>query len=158
MRLETDSFIIRPFTAAEIPAFAAYHNDLIWMQYQGFKNLTLSDYKIALLHPEDIIGGQQFALMTVDDKTLLGDIYLKLDGSVMWLGYTIAPMYARKGLMQRALHSLLQQIIHEYPVTTVKAGVLAENSDSKKLLEKLNFKYLGVEDDEEIYQLSLREY
>lgn len=40
MNIKTARIIIRSFYQNDIDAFMKYHNDEVWMRFQGFKSLT----------------------------------------------------------------------------------------------------------------------
>lgn len=97
MNLVTERCTIREFTINEIDSFMEYRNNIDWMHYQGFKGLTKSVYEKELLESHSLIEGMQFAILNTSTKKLLGDIYLRQENNVYWLGYTIHPLYARQG-------------------------------------------------------------
>ncbi|CAH0419220.1 GNAT family N-acetyltransferase [Periweissella ghanensis] len=151
MHIKTDSFTIRAFTENEIPAFTEYHNNLSWMKYQGFKGLSASTFAQELLQPIDLYTGHQFAVVSNDDTTLFGDIYLQRDHDKFWLGYTINPEFARQGYMHKIIQAVISEIHLDPTVKAIMAGVEIANAASINLLKKLGFEYLETEDGEAVY-------
>lgn len=60
------------------------------------------------------------------------------------IGYSVSPAYQRQGYAFEALTALLHLLQYELHVELVVAGVLAENTASIKLLEKLGFSREGL--------------
>lgn len=149
--LQTARCIVRSFEERDISSFIAYRNNQKWMQYQGFKGLTETAYKETLLTDGTLFDGKQLAIVSLSTNQLIGDIFLKLEKQVLWLGYTIAPEFGRQGYAYEVVSELIHWAkSHHY---TVKAGVLAGNQASIGLLAKLGFTYLETVEGELIYQL-----
>ena len=151
---ETERCRVRPFEENDIAAFMSYRNNLDWMQYQGFKGKKYLEYKAELLKKPNFLKGVQLAV--VDRKTggLLGDLYLKLEKNVCWIGYTIDPQFSRKGLAFEVVTELLSQL-KQAGLTLAKAGVEAQNLASIQLLKKLGFAQTGAEDSELLFERTL---
>ena len=151
---ETKRCRIRPFDENEIEAFMSYRNNLDWMQFQGFKGKKYLEYKAALLKQPNFLEGVQLAVLRQQTGELIGDIYLRLEKNTCWIGYTIAPQFARQGLAFEVVLQLLQQL-QQAGLTLVKAEVEAQNLASIQLLKKLGFEQIGVDGSELIFQLDL---
>lgn len=154
MLINSERCIIRDFENKDIDSFMDYRNDCSWMQYQGFKGLTKEEYKKALLGTSSIKNGKQFAIIDKTFGHLLGDIYLKQENLVFWLGYTINPIYARQGYIAEAVTSIIGWCT-EQGATLIKAGVLPENTASINLLKKQGFNYSDEEEGELIFDYQL---
>ena len=149
---QTPRCIIRAFRAEDISDFMIYRNDMEWMKYQGFKGLTREAYEKALLFPDSSGGERQLAIVSRQTNRVIGDLYLKQEekkGSC-WIGYTIAPQYARQGYAYEVLSSLLCYL-EEQGISLIKAAVEEGNEPSLALLKKLGFLYLAKEEDEQIF-------
>lgn len=153
---ETERCRIRPFEESDIEAFMSYRNNLDWMQFQGFKGKKYLEYKAALLQKPKFHDGVQLAVVDRQTGELVGDLYLKLEQNACWIGYTIAPQFARQGLAFEVVTQLLLQL-QQAGLTLVKAGVEEQNLASIQLLKKLGFTQTGVERSELIFQLDLQE-
>ena len=151
---ETERCRIRNFEEKDIEAFMSYRNNLDWMQYQGFKGKKYLEYKAALLKQPNFLEGVQLAVVRQQTGELIGDIYLRLEKNTCWIGYTIAPQFARQGLAFEVVLQLLQQL-QQAGLTLVKAEVEAQNLASIQLLKKLGFEQIGVDGSELIFQLDL---
>ena len=151
---ETERCTVRPFEQGDIDAFMSYRNNLDWMQFQGFKGKKYLEYKAALMKQPNFQEGVQLAVVSRQTGELFGDIYLKLEKNIGWIGYTIAPQFARQGLAFEVVTKLLLQL-QQAGLTLVKARVEELNLASIQLLKKLGFEQFGVEDSELIFQLDL---
>ena len=151
---ETDRCRIRPFEESDIEAFMSYRNNLDWMQYQGFKGKKYLEYKAALLQKPKFKEGVQLAVVDKQTGELIGDLYLRLERNTGWIGYTIAPQFARQGFAFEVVTQLLLEL-RQAGLTQVKAGVEEQNIASIQLLKKLGFGQIGVDDSERIFQREL---
>ncbi len=151
---ETERCRIRPFEESDIAAFMSYRNNLDWMQFQGFKGKSYLEYKAALLQRPKFHEGVQLAVVNKQTGMLIGDLYLKLEKNICWIGYTIAPQFARQGLASEMVAELIRQLNFD-GIRIFKAGVEAENIASISLLKKLGFSQIGTEGSELIFQREL---
>ena len=151
---ETERCRIRPFEESDIEAFMSYRNNLDWMQFQGFKGKKYLEYKATLLKKPNFREGVQLAVVSGQTDELLGDLYLKLEKNTAWIGYTIAPQFARQGYAFEVVSQLLLQL-KQAGLALVQAGVEAQNLASIQLLKKLDFILIGIDGTEQIYQREL---
>ena len=151
---DTERCRVRPFEESDIEAFMSYRNNLDWMQFQGFKGKKYLEYKAALLQQPKFREGVQLAVANRQTGELLGDLYLKLEQNACWIGYTIAPQFARQGFAFEVVSKLLLQL-RQAGLTQVKAGVEEQNLASIALLKKLGFTQIGIDDSELIFQREL---
>ena len=151
---ETERCRVRPFEENDIAAFMSYRNNLDWMQYQGFKGKKYLEYKAALLQKPKFKEGVQLAVVDKQTGELIGDLYFRLEKNAGWIGYTIAPQFARQGFAIEVVTQLLLEL-RQAGLTQVKAGVEEQNIASIQLLKKLGFEQIGVDDSELIFQREL---
>lgn len=154
MEFQTQRCLVRAFEEKDLERFMAYRNNLEWMQYQGFKGLSKEEYAAFLLVPGDLERGQQFAIADKTSDLLIGDVYLQKEDSDYWLGYTIAPDFARQGLAKEVAVGVLDWL-ETQGAARVKAGVLPENQPSINLLEALGFTYFAEEEGEWLFARKL---
>ncbi len=153
MLIETDRCLIRNFEEKDIDEFMSYRNDEVWMRYQGFKGLTKQEYEKALLKDAALHEGVQLAIVLKDSGCLIGDIYLKQETNSLWFGYTISPLYARRGYAYEAVNGIIAWI-KEKGIDKIFAAALPENIPSINLLKKLKFSFVGMNEyGEEVYTL-----
>lgn len=141
--IETDRCIVREFEEKDLDSFTTYRNDEQWMKYQDFKNLTKEQYRKALIKPLNIERGMQLAIADKVTDELLGDLYLSKKEETVTIGYSINPVYARKGYISEVLKNLLLKLKEEHPQCEIVAMTEKENLPSKNLLLKLGFVYDG---------------
>lgn len=139
--IETDRCIIRPFEEKDLDSFMIYRNNEQWMKYQGFKNLTKEQYRKALIVPLIVGKGIQLAIADKNTDNLLGDLYIIREENTISIGYSINPIYSRKGYITEALKALLLKINTDCSDCKITAEVEKENIPSKNLLLKLGFVY-----------------
>ncbi|MCT4788088.1 MULTISPECIES: GNAT family N-acetyltransferase [Exiguobacterium] len=154
MTFTTTRCLIRPFEQDDIEPFMVYRNDLDWMQHQSFKGLTLEEYERSLLGDQAITQGMQLAIIHQETNDLIGDLYVQQDGTTYWVGYTISPRHARQGYAFEVVSGLIRHL-SDQGAETIKAGALPTNEASIALLKKLNFTFITMEDDEQIYALDV---
>ena len=151
---ETERCRVRPFEENDIEAFLSYRNNLDWMRYQGFKGKKYLEYKAALLQKPKFKEGVQLAVVDKQTGELIGDLYLRLERNTGWIGYTIAPQFARQGFAFEVVTQLLLEL-RQAGLTQVKAGVEEQNIASIQLLKKLGFEQIGIDESERIFQREL---
>jgi [ribosomal protein S5]-alanine N-acetyltransferase len=141
--IKTDRCKLRSFEEKDLDSFMTYRNNEEWMQYQSFKNLTKDEYRKALLVPLNLEKGMQLAIVHKTTDNLLGDLYLVKNEKTITIGYSINPIYSRKGYITEILKALLPKLKEYYPDCEIVAMTEKENIPSKNLLLKLGFIYDG---------------
>lgn len=64
------------------------------------------------------------------------------------LGYWLAPELQRKGLMTEAAHAVVRWGFETLGLHKISVGCFAENAASRRVIEKVGFRYVGrLEDD-----------
>lgn len=154
MNIQTARCTIRTFRREELDAFMEYRNNLEWMRYQGFKRMSKERYEQELFLNQALENGKQYAIINRTTGQLIGDVYLKREQIICWIGYTIHPHFKQQGYAQEAVRALICWA-SEQDYRCLKAGVHPENSASIKLLEKLGFVYLNQDCEELIYVYDL---
>lgn len=151
--IETKRCKVRCFEEKDLDEFMVYRNNEDWMKYQGFKNLTKDEYRKALLIPLNIENGIQLAIAHKETDKLIGDIYLQKKEKTISIGYTINPVYSRKGYISEVLKALLSRLKEYYSDCRIIATIEKDNIPSKNLLLKLGFLYDCFIDEfqEEVY-------
>jgi RimJ/RimL family protein N-acetyltransferase len=147
--VETERCILRGFEEKDLDSFMTYRNNEEWMKYQSFKNLTKDQYRKALLVPFNVETGTQLAIANKATDDLLGDLYLAKKEKTITIGYSINPIYSRKGYISEVLSALLPKLKSCYPDCEIVAMTEKENVPSKNLLLKLGFVYEGWIDEEQ---------
>lgn len=154
MNIQTARCTIRTFRREKLDAFMEYRNNLEWMRYQGFKGMSKERYEQELFLNQALENGRQYAIINRTTGQLIGDVYLKREQIICWIGYRIHPHFKQQGYAQEAVRALICWA-SEQDYRCLKAGVHPENSASIKLLEKLGFVYLNQDCEELIYVYDL---
>ena len=152
MNLSTARCNVRPFIEADIDAFMAYRNNMGWIKYQEFKGLTKQEYTKVLLENYFLTDGMQLAIICKQSNVLIGDLYLKQEGNICWIGYTITPQESRRGYIYEVVSAVICFLASQ-GTTCIKAGVTIGNDASVSLLKKLGFIFLNTKADEQIFLL-----
>lgn len=155
MEICTERCLIRKFKEQDIPDFMVYRNDMDWMKYQGFKGLTAQQYRAALLSHHTFQDGVQLAVIHKESNKLIGDIYLKQESDAFLIGYSICRTMACQGYAYEVAYAVIASL-RDRGAVLVKAGVECGNAASIALLKKLNFSYVGMDNDEQVFALELK--
>lgn len=154
MEVHTAHRRLRQFEEQDIDDFMVYRNDMDWMRYQGFKGFTRQEYIDSLLRKQYIANGLQLAIVHNESNSLIGDLYLKKEGNVCWIGYSICRAKARHGYAYEVITATIASL-REKGITCFNADVEKDNIASITLLNKLNFSYESTNNSEQIFTLNL---
>jgi aminoglycoside 6'-N-acetyltransferase len=148
MRLTTERLVLRPFTAADAPAFAAYRSDPDVARYQGW------DAPFPLAQAEEFVrevgaadptapGWFQYAVEV--NGVLVGDVGVGLNENRMQadIGYTLATAHQGRGYAAEAVRRVLAHLFEERGLHRVAAECDARNERSARLLVRLGFRQEG---------------
>jgi RimJ/RimL family protein N-acetyltransferase len=155
MTIETDRCTIRAFEEADLDDFLSYRNDGCWMRFQGFKGRTKPEFREALINRSDLDEGMQLAVANKSSGNLIGDVYLRREGSSFWIGYTVSPAHAGQGYAIEAVRGLIGWI-RAQGCDRVLANAAPENAPSIRVLKKLGFGFTGTDERGQVcYALNL---
>jgi ribosomal-protein-alanine N-acetyltransferase len=151
----TDRLIVRPFELNDTDPFyelmsdpefakiagteAPQSRDLIYSSIQVFMDLNNSGFY------------QKRAICLKESKEFIGEceIYPLKPQIRPWdewvLGFSLSPKYWRQGFMFEALNSVIHELFSDLNILRIKADVHLGNEASVKILQKLGFKYEGVQ-------------
>lgn len=147
---ESERCYTRRFTESDLDAFVEYRNNAEWMKYQSFKGLSKEEYKEILFKETTLESGAQFAVVRKADQTLLGDVFIKKEEAIFWIGYTISPSFKRQGYAYEITQAMISWIQQQGDYK-IMAGVAPENHASVQLLEKLGFTQVDEENGELVF-------
>lgn len=117
--------------------------------------------------------GNVWAITKKEDDVMIGTIALHnrqqnyVDGEGCEIGYVLDETYWNQGLMSEAVSEVLKYIFFNLNFDYVLASHLEENIGSKKVLQKLKFKFLNSKKEKYLdnkdaiinyYKLTKREY
>ncbi|WP_052131629.1 GNAT family N-acetyltransferase [Planococcus sp. CAU13] len=150
---ESERCYTRRFIESDLTDFISYRNNLEWMKYQYFKGLSREEYEDALLKEPSVESGVQLAIIRKADQKLLGDVYVKKEENLFWIGSTVSPVFKRQGYAYEIVRSLILWIRQQGDYN-IMAGAAPENIASIRLLEKLGFSLAEESKVEMIYSLN----
>ncbi|MEG0250207.1 MAG: GNAT family N-acetyltransferase [Peptostreptococcus sp.] len=154
MKIESERCLIREFRKEDMDSFMDYRNDLEWMKYQGFKGLKKEEYIKSIIGQNNLEEGFQLAIIEKDKNKLIGDLYLKKEENIIWIGYSIAKSMSRQHYAYEVLLATVE-FLKDIDVKYIKAVIDVDNAASIALIKKLNFLYETEENGEKIFFLEL---
>ena len=93
----------------------------------------------------------QFVIVDKEKTKMLGHCnYTKIKKNKCWLGFSISKASEGKSLMYEALKLTNAYVIKNLRIKEIRAGILPNNDRSIRLIKRLNFKYVGEQDELEI--------
>ena len=93
----------------------------------------------------------QFVMVNKEKTKMLGHCnYTKIKDYKCWLGCSISKSSEGKGLMFKALRLTNTYVIKNLNIKEIRAGILPNNDRSIRLIKRLDFKYVGEQDELEI--------
>lgn len=152
--INTERCHIRRFNIEDIEDFMVYRNDENWMKYQGFKCLNKEEYEKALINDNLFEDGLQLVIIEKKSNTVIGDLYVKKEDDIFWIGYTISPKYSKQGFALESVQAFLKWLKINKMCKQVKAGTLPNNIPSINLLLKVGFIFSHYDNEysENIYK------
>lgn len=174
--LATDRLRLRPFTADDFPAYAAYHTLASVYRYLYMAppagSAVERQFAEVLAAPFESDGDVfRLAVLRKEDDALLGDVFLKiadkaaLQGEV---GYTFNPDFSGKGYATEAVEAMLELGFSDFGFHRIFARLDTQNEGSIRVVERLglrreahliqNDRFDGVWGDEYIYAVLAREW
>ncbi|MEU4741467.1 GNAT family protein [Actinosynnema sp. NPDC023658] len=148
MRLTTERLVLRPLTAADAPAFAAYRSDPEVARYQGWEapfSLAQAEEFVRDVGAADPTapGWYQFAIEV--GGVLVGDVGVGLheNGMQADIGYTVATAHQGHGYATEAVRRVLAYLFEVRGLHRVSAECDARNVRSVRLLTRLGFRQEG---------------
>jgi len=142
--LTTPRLTLSPFQKADWPFFLRLRQDSAIMRYMA--DITSED-AIRQVFNSRLLDGGAFVIRRKDEETPLGDIGLRIstqNPQEADVGYSVATHAQGAGIASEALHGICQYAFAERGVTALNAWVLAENTGSKRVLEKQGFVQVDV--------------
>ena len=93
----------------------------------------------------------QFVMVDKEKIKMLGHCnYTKIKNNKCWLGFSISKEFEGKSLMYEALKLTNAYVTKKLSIKEIRAGILPNNDRSIRLIKRLDFKYVGEQDELEI--------
>ena len=146
--LSTPRLRLRPLTAADAPALAAYRGDPVVAAFQGWTLPYPLEHAHALVaemagktlgEP----GWVQYAV-ALPDGPLLGDVALRTHGAQGELGVTLAPAAQGHGHATEAVTALTTHAFGTLGLHRLHASIDPRNTAVARLLSRLGFRHEGT--------------
>ena len=150
-RIEGERVVLRPLSHFDAPAMSRLGGDY-----------AVASQTAAIPSPQPLLAAE-FAVMSIEAHARAGLVFpypITLDGnemigmislsrksldSVSVIGYWVGRPYWRKGYGYDAAKALIQSAVKHLGVTRIHAKARKDNFASQALLNKLGFKFTGVE-------------
>ncbi|WP_447006175.1 GNAT family N-acetyltransferase [Saccharothrix isguenensis] len=148
MRLTTERLVLRPFTVADAPAFAAYRSDPDVARYQGWVTpfpLAQAEEFVREVGTADPTEPGWFQFAVEAGGVLVGDVGVGLHENRMQaeVGYTLATAHQGRGYASEAVRRVVAHLFEERGLHRVSAECDARNERSARLLARLGFRQEG---------------
>ena len=145
---ETERLFIRP-TALEDAAFIfELLNSPKWLQFIGDRNIksveNAENYISEKMHPQlERLGFSNNTIIRKSDQKKIGTCGLidRVGLKEIDLGYAFLPEYENMGYAFEATSKLIKTAKEHFALKNLCAVTLKGNNNSRKLLEKLNFRF-----------------
>ena len=142
--LRTARLVLRPLTAADIPAIVGYRDDPEVARYQSWERYSEADARALVDSVADATPGAPgwFQWGIERDGILLGDCGLKIcdDPRLGVIGYTLGRAHQGRGLATEAVRAVLDLAFHRLGLHRVSASADGDNHRSLALLERLGMR------------------
>jgi len=149
--IATERLILRRFRAADAPVFAGYRSDPDVARYQPWETpypleLAESAVRAYMSGDPDKAGKFQYAVERVDDRVLIGDVYVHLHDNLQQaeIGFSLATAYQKQGFATEAVHAVVDRLFRLQGLHKVTGECDARNTSSAALLERLGFTREGL--------------
>lgn len=156
--LETNRLRLRPFVEADADAIWPVVSDPKFPRYMSWSAHTSREETIAFLRGvvEGLAHGSDVTWAIEHEGKVIGCIEL---GSIRWkmsawrvdraeLGYWMAPAWSNKGMMTEAATAAVRFAFDTLGLHKITVGCFAENDASRRVIEKVGFRYIGRHDDD----------
>jgi len=149
IRLETVRLWLRPFQAADLPAFIAYRSDPEVARYQSWEapySRVQAEAFLAELDtmpPIPVGAWYQLAIEVKGHSPIIGDCAFHIlppDGQQAEIGYTLSRAAQGQGYATEAVHRLLDFLFRDLGLHRVQAICDADNDASSRLLERVGLR------------------
>lgn len=156
LRLETERLTLRPPVHADFRSWAALRQASAaflkpWEPSWSADHLTRRSFTNRVYWAQRSIANQSAVplfLIRREDQVLLGAITLdhirRGPAQMATTGYWIGAAFAQQGYMAEAIEAVVHYAFNTLDLSRIEAGCLAENTPSRRLLERSGYKYEGV--------------
>lgn len=146
--LETGRLILRRFRPEDANDCFAFLSDAEGCYQDCCKPFTQMDEEFYRLMEQFRDRETQYMIVLKQTGQVIGTVHVFADDSravdAKEIGYSVSPAHQRNGYAYEALSALIKLLQDDLRLELITAGVLAENTASIRLLEKLGFHREGL--------------
>jgi ribosomal-protein-alanine N-acetyltransferase len=157
LRLHTPRLVLRPLEVADAEALWPFVSDpdlprlMDWDAHQSLAQTR--DFLAAMVKGRE--QGTDFAWAMVEEGAIVGKIGLHevTRNHRAWrvdrgeLGYWLGAAHRRRGLVTEAAREVVRFAFEDLGLRKVTVNCIAENEPSKRVIETLGFRFIGVQRD-----------
>lgn len=152
--LETSRLLLRPWKFSDTDDFFIFAQDLDVSLKSGWKPHKNPNYSSNIIQ-YCYMNNHTFAIELKETNSLIGSINLDpfristiaTNKKESELGYWIGKPYWNHGYATEAAKRMIQYGFEKFKLNTIKSGTLYDNYSSKRVLEKIGFKYIYTLDN-----------
>lgn len=148
IEFETERLKLRRFKDEDLAYFYQYRSNPNVAKYQGWENYT---YEQAVTfiekqkHAEANVPDTwvQVAIENKNSGRLIGDFgvhTLKLQQNTVEIGFTLEPLFQKKGYASEAFNGLIHYLFNVLKKEKIQAIAVEQNESSIKLLKRMGFR------------------
>jgi len=145
-----DTYVLREQTLEDTEAFFHYYTDPQVGQYiLASKPRTLLEASQEVQYCRNLFYTQRGVFWTIakkSDNTMIGAIGLYINNTHRRgeITYDLSRDYWRRGIMQKAIHAVVDYALHNMGLDRIEAVIHADNIASFNLLKKIGFMHEGT--------------
>lgn len=147
---ETDRLWLIPTSENDATFVHELMNTPKWIQHIGDRKITSVDVakhyiKTRMLPQLKKLGYGNYTLIRKSDGQKIGTcgLYARAEVDDIDIGFAFLPEYEKQGYAFESARTLIHAAFQEFGLSKINAYTLPENSESRKLLEKLGLTLLG---------------
>lgn len=155
--VRTARLLLRPLEMSDVPALWPFVSDEDFPRHMTWEAHRNPDETAAFIRSteEDRVLGSNIAWGVVDGETLAGIVGLhgitrtvrawRVDRAE--LGYWIGPPFQNRGFATEAARAAMRFGFEDLGLHKITVGCIADNTASRRVIEKLGFQFLGEQRD-----------
>ena len=142
--IETERLMLRRFEAQDAGPLSQYRSDPLVARYQSRQAMSLQEAYDFIAEQERVSIGEydrwfQLAIVERAIGSLVGDIgiCIKSPGIAAEIGFSIAPVFQRRGYGVEACAAAIDGVFHQSDANTIEAVIDTRNTSAVALVKRL---------------------